>query len=402
MRILFLTPDLPLPAGQGAKLRNLALIRAAAAHHQVDLVSFGRSPDSRIDPELERLCGSVRIAAMPDRRSLAMRGWNLVFGTAPDLALRLESMEFVGALQDACEDRRYDVIQIEGLEMTPYLTAARSLAPRAAIVYDAHNAEMSLQRSMWQVELRNPLRWHAGLYSFFQWSKLGTYERLTMNDCDLVLCVSEEDAAKLAGRHVEPKLVPNGVDTRSIGFREPSDSPGLVLFFGGPLDYRPNADAVQWLVSSVLPRIRALVPGARLRVAGKGTERLQGETVDALGYVEDFGAELARADVLVAPLRMGGGTRFKVLEAMAAGVPVVSTSVGLAGIAAEDGRHVLVADTAQALAAAAARLLEDRSLARHLASNARVLVEAHYDWSKISRSYLRLLSTARHDARSAR
>lgn len=399
MRILFLTPDLPVPADQGAKLRNLALIRAAAAHHQVDLVTFGTSLGQEPDPELQRLCGSIRVATLPDARSLFLRGWNLVFGTAPDLALRLESTEFLAALQDACDGKRFDVVQIEGLEMTPYLSAVRSLQPRAAVVYDAHNAEMSLQRSMWQVDLRHPLRWPGGVYSFFQWSKLGTYERLTMNDCDVVTCVSSEDAAKLKGRHVDPQLVPNGVDTQAITFNPPSDRVGLTLFFAGPMGYRPNADAVSWFTWAILPRIRALVPDARLRLVGKGTERIERNGVDARGYVEDFRAELGRADVLVAPLRMGGGSRFKVLEAMAGGIPVVSTTVGLAGIAARHEEHALVADTPQRFAESAARLLSDRPLAQKLAGKARALVESRYDWAKIGQTYLRLLTAARQAAR---
>lgn len=403
MRILFLTPDLPLPADQGAKLRNAALLRAAAAHHQVDLVSFSSDPGrTEAPPELSALCGFVKVAAVPESRSLVMRAWNLAFGTSPDLALRLESMEYLAALQDATDGRRYDVVQIEGLEMTPYLAAVRSLQPRAAVIYDAHNAEMTLQRTMWQAEFKNPLRWHAALYSFFQWSKLGTYERLTMNDCDMVLSVSEEDAARLRGRRVEPRVVPNGVDTRMIEFGSPGDQTGSVLFFGGPMGYRPNMDAAGWFIGSVLPRIRRVVPDARFRVVGRGSERLRGPGVETEGYVEEFEPELRRADALVAPLRMGGGTRFKILEAMAAGTPVVSTSIGLAGIAARHEEHALIADTPDSFADSAARVLVDRDLARKLAANARKLVEARYDWGKITPGYLKLLSSARHEARSGR
>jgi polysaccharide biosynthesis protein PslH len=400
VRILFLTPDVALPADQGAKLRNSALIRLAAAHHQVDLVTFG-VPGAELDPELTSLCGTIKVATLPDARSLVMRGWNLVFGTAPDIALRLESMELLAALQDMCEGRRYDVVQIEGLEMTPYVAAVRSLQPRAAVIYDAHNAEMSLQRSMWQVDARSPARWHRAAYSFFQWSKLGTYERLTMNECDAVLCVSDEDAAKLKGRHVDPKVIPNGVDIEAIPYREPSVEQADVVFFAGAMGYRPNADAVGWLTSAVLPRLRALAPTARVRLAGKGTERIRREGVDTLGYVEDFGSALADADVLIAPLRMGSGSRFKVLEAMAAGVPVVATKTGVAGIGVIDEEHALVADTAQGLAECAARVLQDRELARRLARQARGLVESRYDWAKIGRSYLSILTSTRHAARQS-
>jgi glycosyltransferase involved in cell wall biosynthesis len=130
--------------------------------------------------------------------------------------------------------------------------------------------------------------------------------------------------------------------------------------------------------------------------------QLRGEGVDAIGYVDDVAAEFARATALVVPMRMGGGVRFKVLEAMAAGVPVVSTPAGMAGIAAEHERHVLIGRSTAELAAAVGRVLEDRELAGRLSSIARKLVEGRYDWRVITPPYLRLLTAARRTARNTR
>ena len=402
MKILFLTPDVPLPADQGGKLRNLALLRAAAEHHQVDLLSFCKEePAAEHRHELERLCRRVELVPTPHPRSFLHRAWSLWFDPLPDLAFRLESPDYRARLWDLTDHEHYDVAQIEGLEMMPYISAARGgTGSRTALVYDAHNAEMSLQRSIWQAELRDPRRWLPGLYSLTQWSKLGTYERVMMNSTDMVLAVSEEDAAKLKGRHVDPLIVPNGIDAAALPYCAPTMDPGATLLFVGPLDYRPNDDAVRWLVRQIFPLVRQRKPDARLRLVGRGTERIQAAGVDAVGYVEDIGAEFARADVLLAPLRMGGGTRLKVLEAMARGVPVVSTPVGLAGIAAEPGKHALLARTPPEFATAVIEILEDREIARKLAGLARLLVEGRYDWSKITPAYLRHLTTARRLARS--
>lgn len=400
MRVLFLTPDAPVPADQGAKIRNLALIRAAASRHQVDLVTFARGgslPQEHVD-ELKRLCRRVEVVETPGPRPALIRAWALLFDPLPDLAYRLESRLYRQALADVLQRQRYDVVQIEGLEMMPFLALARSGADRGGVIYDAHNAEMSLQRSIFQVEFRDPARWLAGLYSLTQWSKLGTYERVMMNETHMVLAVSEPDAGKLHGRHVEPELVPNGVDTSRIAFRERSAT-GQGFLFIGPLDYRPNADAVRWLVRTIWPRIQAALPEARLRLVGRGAERIAGANVDAIGYVDDIAEELGRADALIVPMRMGAGVRFKVLEAMAAGVPVVSTSVGLSGIAAEHERQALVANSAEELASAAVRVVEDRTLGRRLAREARGLVEARYDWKKITPNYLRLLNVAQQRGR---
>lgn len=396
MRILFLTPDVPLPADQGAKLRTIGLIRAAARYHDVDVLSFASADNAAGDgpASLADICREVRLIDAPPPRPVIRRAASFLFDPLPDLAQRLESDEYRSALWDHLGAHTYHVIQIEGLEMMPYLATVRAGGKHASTIYDAHNAEMSLQRTMFQTEARNPRRLHGALYSLAQWSKLGTYERVMMNETDAVIAVSEADAQKLKGRHVEPQVVPNGVDAGTIQFREPS-TPGSSLLFLGTMDYRPNADAARWLVGSILPSIRRSDPEVRLRLVGRGAERFRAEGVDAIGYVDDISAELARADVMVAPLRMGGGVRFKVLEAMAAGVPVVATPRGLQGIEAEPERHALVASTAAEFATAVTRVLDDAALAGQLAHAARQLVEQRYDWSVIAPSYLALLSKVR-------
>jgi glycosyltransferase involved in cell wall biosynthesis len=282
--------------------------------------------------------------------------------------------------------------------MMPYLPSLRSAQPGCPIVYDAHNAEMALQRTMFTAELRDPRRWHAGLYSMAQWSKLGSYERIMMNQTDMVLAVSDEDVNKLRGRHVEPELVPNAVDTTTMEYRQPGREANGTLLFVGSLDYRPNADALGWFIRKVFPKIRA-ISSAQLRVVGIGSDTIGRESIAGLGYLEDIGPELRRADVMIVPMRMGSGVRFKVLEAMAVGVPVVSTPIGLQGIAAEHERHALVARTATEFAAATLRLLEDRDLARRMADAARHLVVERYDWTRITPRYLALLSRLRRGRR---
>jgi glycosyltransferase involved in cell wall biosynthesis len=321
-----------------------------------------------------------------------------LFSALPDITFRLESPSFHQALWEVLEAQRYDVIQIEGLEMVPYLPFARSVADHSAIIYSARNAEMALQRSVFQAELHQPPRWPAALYAFTQWSKLGGYERLMISEADAVLCGSEEEARKLHGRRVDPQIVPNAVDTRLVPYRPPSGHGARILFVGA-MHHRPDADGVQWFVSQALPAIRRAIPEARLRLIGPGAERVQAEGVESVGHVQNAYHEMAQSDVLVVPRRMGGGPGLSVLEAMAAGVPVVSTSAGIAGIAVEHERHALVSDRAEDFAVATIRVLGDRDLARQMAEEARRLVQTRYDWGKIAPLYLRLLTAARRKAR---
>jgi len=404
VRILFLTPDLPVPPDQGAKLRSLALIQAAAEHHEVHVLSFESPhvPDGPLDASsLQAICKDVQLVPAPPPRSIVGRAFSMILGTDPfpDLARRLASAEFDEALGEKLAQTRFDVVQVEGLEMMGYHGAARAANAATKVIYDAHNAETHLQRTMAAAEARDPRRWHAAFYSLLQWSKLASYERIMVNAADMVLAVSEEDAAKLRGRQAEPRVVPNGVDADAVAYQELSAEPRRTMVFMGPLDYRPNADAARWLVRDVLPRIRKILPDARLRLVGRGSEHVHAEGVDSLGYVPDAAVELRRADALIVPMRMGSGTRFKVLEAMAAGVPVVSTPRGLAGISAEPGKHALVGRNPAELADAMAQALSDRTVARGIAASARSLVEQQYAWKRITPQYLKLLSEVRRTAR---
>ena len=214
---------------------------------------------------------------------------------------------------------------------------------------------------------------------------------------DAVAAVSESDAAAL--RRLAPDkeidVVPNGVDTQAYApsaARAAGDcatAATVDLVFTGKMDYRPNVDAALWFADEILPRVRAQVPNARFVVVGQNPHsRLQPlarrAAVWLTGQVDDIRPYVAGACVYVAPLRMGGGTRLKVLQAMAMAKPIVSTTLGCNGIQAQDGREALLADSPQNFAAAVVRLTRDEALRRELGAHARALAVARYDWSHIA------------------
>jgi glycosyltransferase involved in cell wall biosynthesis len=179
--------------------------------------------------------------------------------------------------------------------------------------------------------------------------------------------------------------VPNGVD---IDFFRPAaidSSPGTLLF-NGVLDYHPNRDAVEYLLTQVLPRIRERRPDVRLKVVGRGApaelERLRRAGLEVTGEVPDLRPHLQEAAVVLVPIRMGGGTRLKVLEGLAMARPMVSTSIGCEGIDVRDGEHLLIADTADAFADQVDRILGDPALAARLGHAGRTLVEDRYSWDR--------------------
>jgi glycosyltransferase involved in cell wall biosynthesis len=405
MRILFLTPQLPYPLHQGTALRNFGLVRGVAqAGHEVWLLSF-REPGQ---PELSEtplagLCCEALTVPAPPPRSKTARLRDLLLSHETDMARRLRSEPFRRVLLDLLACQLFDVIHVEGIEMAAYLPLIRSTQPAAATLYDAHNAEHDLQRRVYQVDRAHPRRWPGALYSLVQWRRLRRFERAACRAASHVLAVSPADAGALRRlARVPVTVVPNGIDV--AGYARPPTAPlnlgPAALLFTGKMDYRPNVDAALWFADRILPRVRRAVPEARFFVVGQKPhprlDRLRGASgVELTGSVPAVEPYLHSAALYVAPLRMGSGTRFKVLQAMAAEVPVVSTTLGAEGIDATPGREITLADTAADFAQAVIALLGDAEQRRQLARAARALVESRYDWSVIIPRLLELYPTLR-------
>jgi glycosyltransferase involved in cell wall biosynthesis len=267
----------------------------------------------------------------------------------------------------------------------------RRAAPR--LIFDVHNAAYLLQRRACLTDLRVPRRWIAAAYSWVQWRKLAAYERQVCRAADRVIAVSEADRDALLRLipGAEITVVPNGVDLAFLSPGVVPPLPGLqapALVFTGKMDYRPNVDAVLWFVEAVLPLITAQAPAAHLYVVGQQPHaRLAGlaghPAVTVTGRVPDVRPYIAGAAVYVVPLRIGGGTRLKVLEAMAMGQAIVSTRLGCDGFPFEDGREVVFADDPAAFAAHVLALVQDRARAAALGQRARAYVAAHFGWDAI-------------------
>ncbi|HVG95800.1 MAG TPA: glycosyltransferase [Chloroflexota bacterium] len=401
MKILYVTPQPPWPPRQGTALRNYHLLRALAGRHRVDLLTFSAPPDDeaalRRGP-LGDLCGRID-ALPPPPRPPAARLAGLLRGEA-DMEGRLRSPAFAARLRRRLAEGGYDAVQLEGFEVAGYLLGPAALRAEAearapwrrapAIVFDDHNAEYRLQATAAAIDSRRPRRWPRALYSYVQSGRLRAREALYAAGADACLAVSPEDAAALEA--IVPGLgavvVANGVAVAAAP--PPAPGPRPLVLFTGKLDYRPNVDAGEWLVREILPLVRARVPDVRFVLAGRdpapAVRRLAGPDVEVTGALTDDGLTALRASAWVeaVPLRMGSGVRFKALEAMAAGVPLVATTLGAAGTGAEHGRQALIADDAPGFAAAVCDLLTRPERRRALAAAAHALAAARHDWSRIT------------------
>ena len=372
----------------GPRVRMHGLVTALSRTHAVSIVCYVPPSDRDHLAELDvfRDRGIDIETVQNDRMGL---------GVGPKRALQVRSLmstrsfarivhersAFQAAIDARVARARYDIVHVESSMM------ANFAFPRGAtVVLDEHNIESDVLRRTVAVA-RTPAR---KLYNYFDYRKVRSEEVRAWRRVDACALTSPRDEAMLlrAVRGVRTAVVPNAVDLEFIAPRTDRPERGTLLFFGS-LSYYPNRDALHLLVREVLPRIKVRYPSARLLVVGSAPpeelRRWTSPDVIVTGPVPDIRPYLARAHAVVVPLRIGGGTRFKILEAMAAGVPVVSTPLGAEGLAVTDGRDILLGGDVDELAAQVSRLLADDGLSDTLSSAARQLVECRYDWASSAR-----------------
>ena len=402
MHILILAPYPPYPPYGGGTMRMYQLVRGLAARHSVTCLTF--APDAASEQALEplRTCCRVLVVRGPAARRGSTRAWTTVTSPLPDMALRNQSPAYTAALTELLGREQFTIIQAESIEMAPYLL---QLGQHQGLrVFDQFNAEYVIQKRAAQTSFQalrrgtvNARTAAGAVYSAAQWLKLARFERQAMAACDLVLAVSSADRATML--RLDPTLaisvVPNGVDsaafsraalaTEQVGpirFRQPT------LVFSGTLDYRPNIDALRWFTADVLPLLQISQPNLRLVVVGKRpvaeVRSLAGGALVLVGEVADARPYIAAADVYIVPMRIGGGVRLKLLEALSLAAPVVSTEMGAEGVEGlRTGEHCLIASDPAAFAAACQTLLAEREYATRLGQAGRALVQENYDWQTI-------------------
>jgi glycosyltransferase involved in cell wall biosynthesis/peptidoglycan/xylan/chitin deacetylase (PgdA/CDA1 family) len=369
LKTLVVTSETPLPPNSGGRARTLNLTRQLALAFDVELAALGR-PEKANDE-------AFGITHLPHTTS---RGRALATSLhRPYLAALLSSPNMAKLVSRG----GWDTVQAE----TPWTVYAAATAG-APLVLDAYDVETDVLRSLVHAESRriHRARWR------WEARKTERFERGVIRWTDGICAASDRDAEVFerwgARRCV---VVPNGVDTAAVPHRLPASEPRLL--YVGYFPYRPNAEAARELVREIFPRVRSSLPTATVSLVGRGSERLgrlQAPDVAVVGEVEDLVAHLHGARVLVLPLRAGSGTRLKVVEAMGAGLPVVSTRFGVAGLDVRDGEHVLLGESPTELAAQALRVLEDDPLAHALSRAGRALVERRYDWSILARPLIEL------------
>ncbi len=384
-----LTPQVPFPPRQGTALRNWGLLRGLAADHEISLLSFA-APDQPKTPPEEITTRLERVAIVPQpTRTTGQRLRQLLTSPRPDLALRLQDEAFAAQLDGWLDAFAFDWVLVEGLELAPYLDRvwARPTPPRVA--FDDHNCEYLLQKRAFLADRPHPRRWIGAAYSLVQWRRLRRYEAEICRRADLVVAVSQADAAALQriAPDVEPLVLPNGLHvSKYADFDGRAELKQPAFVFTGTMDFRPNVDGVLWFAREVWPHVRAALPAAHAYVVGRRphdrlTPLRDEPGVVITGSVPDTRPYINAATVYVVPLRVGGGTRFKILEAAAMRKPIVSTTLGAEGFP-EAGAALTLTDEPAAFADACVHLARDAVARRRAAQRAIDFVGA-YDWDAL-------------------
>lgn len=386
MNVLLLTQVLPYPPDSGPKVKTYNLVKYLAQQHDVTLVSFVRGDQSDDVRCLERYCRAVH--TVPMARGAIRDAWYMglsFLDGQPFLMRRDDRRAMRRLIGRLCAGQPFDVAHADQLNMGQY--AAR--APGAFTVLDTHNALWLLYKRLWETLSPGPRKWLLGR----DWRLLRAYEGRLVRQFDAVMAVSHEDKIALqeaAGQAVDIVVAPIAVDTDEVAFIAREAEPGHVLHIG-TMYWPPNIDAINWFIREVYPLVRQARPDVQFDVVGSRppAELLAlndaGLGINVTGYVADPTSYQKQAAAMIVPLRAGGGMRVKILNALAEGIPIVSTTLGYEGIEVTPGHDILVGDTPQAFAAEVLRLLDDAELGRRLAANGRRLAEEKYDYRRAYR-----------------
>jgi sugar transferase (PEP-CTERM/EpsH1 system associated) len=379
MRILIVSPMLPYPPTWGFVTRVYQFVRLLAERHSVTLVTFANADDHAHVAALRALGVEVhaimRLTAIGTKR---LAQFSSLFSAVSYQWRSHHSDEMQRTIDRVQQPAAFDVIQIESSQLGCF-----AFDPRAALVVDEHNIEYELLYRTFQTErslVRRGYNWVE--FRKFRREEIGTWHRATGT---VTTSAREAEIIRNLAPGKPVRVVPNAVD---VGYFAPSTAPidANAIVMTGLMKYRPNVDAAVYFVREVLPELVAVRPNLVFYIVGgdppADVQQLAGPNVVVTGTVSDVRPYVYKAAVFVVPLRMGGGTRLKVLEGLSMKKPMVSTSLGCEGIDVKDGKHLLIADYPAAFANAVLRLLDDRALADALTTAGRELVDRFYRWDQ--------------------
>lgn len=409
--VLYFAPHPVWPINSGARLRDYHLARHLAARCEVTFVEMVPAGEEPRHPPAES--GFTRVLSFNRERAYGLlkivRG---LAGPIPVTVLNCWSPQTEFRLARALRSHRFDTVQLEGLHLMEYLptilegtgwaASGRDAASRSGIVVDWHNVESEIMRRYAQASPN----WLNKMAAARTSRLIEQAEERLLETCCVHTVTSERERRKLLARvpGAEIHVIPNGVEVahyspgeiRAAASRERHDGGKPSILFVGSMDYRSNIEAVLWFSRVVWPEVARRYPDLQFTIVGRdppaAVRTLASSRIRVTGTVEDVRPFYASATASVVPLRSGSGTRLKILEAMAAGVPVVSTRLGAEGLAVEHDVDILLADSAQDFVAAINKIVSSAETRSRRTAAALDLVTSRYDWAAIGEKLYRIHS----------
>jgi len=402
MKLLWLNAGLLLPLDKGGKLRTWHVMRHLAMRHDITFLSFEDDSQTEADRTgMREVCSRLETVPRTDAakgtwRFYADAGRYLVT-PAPYAVAKYRSAAYRRRLETLLASEPFDAVVCDFL---PPVINLPDRLPCASILF-THNVEAEI----WRRHAETASNTVSRALLAQQHGRMLRFERDALNRFDLVLAVSDADARTFerlypGALHAPVHVVQTGVDTRYF-MPAPQDGAAAHMVFTGSMDWLPNEDGMTYFCREILPRIRQAEPDATLSIVGRAptpaVKRLaEIPGVEVTGRVDDVRPHVARASVYVVPLRIGGGTRLKIFEAMSMAKAVVSTTVGAEGLPVTNGRDIDLADEPSRFAHAVVRLMRDGEARRAMESAARALVVERYDWAAVADDFERALARVAH------
>ena len=386
MRILIVANKMPYPAKDGGAIATLTLARSLRkCGCVVDLLAMNTFKHfCNIEDIPAEISSEIRFHAVPIdttiRASAALK--NLLFSSLPYNAERFISKDFEKKLSEILTENNYDVVQLEGLYLCPYIPVIRKCT-QANVALRAHNVEHEIWSRMVENEKSIPKRWYKRIIA----KRMHKFELSYINAYDSLVPITDRDADFFTqnGNTKPLHVVQSGIEPESPLFtinNANADFPGFS--FLGALDWQPNCEGLTWFVENVWKKYVNSHPGAKFRVAGRNADKefvkfLIANGVDYMGELENVVDYYASGAIFVVPLFSGSGMRIKIVEAMSAGKVVITTTLGTEGIATENGKNIFVADSPEDFIACMEKLASDKCLCGEVSANARKFVAENYD-----------------------
>ena len=385
MDVLFIVKEFPHSRVIGGPIIIYNRVKYLSEKHTVSVLAFGEEPTPEQRASVSRYCLDLQLVPfVPARHGVSQRVRDLMIAPVPPYFMNCYSKEMYGALGGMVQRHHYDVVVSEYSMVAQYLYHNPDLVGVKRVM-SVHECYYLARKKVFEMEGCS----REGLLALYNLEGLRRFEFDMYADADRVLTLTQEGRGELLGIRpdLDVSVVPHGVDVEHFKPGDRGEGPATVMFLGN-YPHDPNRDAVIFYGTQAWPEVRKRVPGARFLVVGRGPTEDMRElaardgSIEITGQVEDVLPYLAMSDVFVCPVRLGGGFRGKVLEAMAAGVPVVSTRLGAEGLPAKDGENILLAETPHQLANATVRMLTDREQAGRISARARELVVTDYSWRR--------------------